>query len=149
MRENNVLSGIGALGRSDHEPQCVLLVEDNIDHQRLMTVLLGRLNVTPILARNGQEGFEAILGGEPTSLILMDLHMPRFDGYEATRQIRQWEAQNKEPRHSIIALTADTDDGVGKLCRDAGMDDVLIKPVSLEKLAALLARWLPAPNSPE
>jgi CheY-like chemotaxis protein len=124
------------------EAERVLLVEDNIDQQRLMKLQLGRLGVTVIVAHNGQEGFEAILGGEPATLILMDLHMPRFDGYEATQQIRQWETKNGEPRHVIIALTADTHAAVDQRCLAVGMDAVLTKPVSLDHLKALCARWL-------
>ncbi len=125
-------------------PARVLLVEDNADHQRLIELLLARLGVSVIKANNGQEGFEIILAGEAVALILMDLHMPRFDGYEAALQIRQWESKNAQARHTIIALTADAHEDVHPRCLAVGMDDVLGKPVSLERLKALLARWLPA-----
>jgi CheY-like chemotaxis protein len=145
MSRNDGVPEIAARIGAASESARVLLVEDNLAHQRLMTLLLHRLGTTVVLAANGQEGFEAILGGEPATLILMDLHMPRFDGYEATQQIRQWETKNAEPRHIIIALTADTHEEVGPRCLAVGMDDVLTKPVSFENLRTRLGRWLPAP----
>ncbi|MFZ4479074.1 MAG: ATP-binding protein [Rhodoferax sp.] len=119
----------------------VLLVEDNLDHQKLTRVLLGRLGVNVSLAENGQQAFDAILHGDPARIILMDLQMPRLDGFGATEQIRQWEQQNSQPRHAIIALTAFAYEEDRRRCLAAGMDDVLTKPVSFDDLKALLQRW--------
>jgi len=92
---------------------------------------------------NGQDGFEAVLRGEPAQLILMDLHMPRFDGYGATEQIRLVDKKNGHARRAILAVTAYTDSDERKHCLAVGMDDVLLKPVSFEKLKSVLAQWLP------
>jgi CheY-like chemotaxis protein len=121
----------------------VLLVEDNQDHQRLMLLMLQRLGVYVVVAQNGQDGFEAVLRGEPAQLILMDLHMPRFDGYGATEQIRLVDKKNGHARRAILAVTAYTDSDERKHCLAVGMDDVLLKPVSFEKLKSVLAQWLP------
>ena len=127
----------------------VLLVEDNHAHQRLMQLMLRELGVHAVLAQNGQQGFEAILGGETARLILMDLHMPRFDGYGATEQIRRMEKKEGQARRAIVAVTAYTDPAEHQHCLDHGMDDVLLKPVSFETLKATLAKWLPASPNPE
>jgi CheY-like chemotaxis protein len=129
-----------------HNSTRVLLVEDNKEHQRLLQFMLARLGVHAVLAENGQQGFEAILGGDSATLILMDLHMPRFDGYGATEQIREVERKHGQARRAIIAVTAYTDPAVREHCLAIGMDDVLIKPVSFETVKAALARWLPKEN---
>ncbi len=128
------------------EPARVLLVEDNPDHRRLTRLLLERLGAQAILAGDGQQGLDAIVQGEATDLILMDLHLPGLDGYAATRQIRQWEQQSGQSRRAIIALTADAYEDDRLRCLEAGMDEVLTKPVSLDSLRSLLGRWLPAPG---
>lgn len=126
----------------------VLVVEDNPIQQRLMAFLLQRLGVEVVLAQNGQQGFEAILCGEPAPLVLMDLHMPRFDGFGAAEQIRHWEEKNKVPRRAIVAVTANTLEEDRQRCLAAGMDDVVFKPVSQQSLAKLLVQWLPGYTPP-
>ena len=141
--EQAALAQIAALQRLR-----VLLVEDNADHSRLIELLLGSLGVTVLAVSNGQEGLDAVVHGVSAPLILMDIHMPLLDGYEATRRIRQWEQQHGQARHAIIALTASAYEDDRQRCLDADMDDVLTKPVSFEQLKAMLARWLPVSAVP-
>ena len=122
----------------------VLLGEDNADHRRLIRLLLGQLGVQVLEAVDGQQGLDAILQGESAPLILMDLNLPRLDGYAATEQIRQWEHQTGKPRRMIVALTAHAYEQDRQRCLDVGMDEVLTKPVSFNTLKDLLARCLPA-----
>ena len=72
-------------------------------------------------------------------MILMDCQMPEMDGYEATRRIRagKW----AQPR--IVAVTANVMKGDDELCRAAGMDDYMSKPVRIEKLREIIEQWLP------
>ena len=75
-------------------------------------------------------------------LVLMDCQMPVMDGFRAARMIRACETGGR--RLPIIALTANAIDGDRQRCLDAGMDDYLSKPLTLEALLTVLEHWLPA-----
>jgi PAS domain S-box-containing protein len=127
----------------------VLVVEDNLINQKVIRALLEKLGCRTQLAADGQQGIDAMLSGTPVDLILMDLQMPVMDGYTASQRIRQWEAQHGQPRHPIIALSADAFEENRQDSLTAGMDDFLAKPVDLEKLKAMLQHWLrKRPSSP-
>jgi PAS domain S-box-containing protein len=128
----------------------VLVVEDNPINQQVMQVLLGQMGLEVALADDGQQGLDALMGGENAQLILTDLQMPVMDGYTAARRIRQWEAQTQQERRPIIAFSADAYAGVRARCLASGMDEVLSKPVMQGDLWAALAKWLPsAPVAPQ
>jgi two-component system sensor histidine kinase/response regulator len=105
----------------------ILLVEDNIVNQKVMQQMLKILGYPSDQAFNGHEALEA-LKRESYDVVLMDIAMPVMDGMEATKIIRQ----NEEKGPWIIAVTACayTKDE----CLDAGMNDYLTKPVSLNDL---------------
>ncbi|CAK0749630.1 two-component system, sensor histidine kinase [Gammaproteobacteria bacterium] len=123
----------------------ILVVEDNKVNCKVIEALLKRLGVTVTLARDGQQGLDAITGGDPADLILMDLHMPIMDGYAATERIRAWERETGQPRRPIIALTADAFEEDRQRCLATGMDDFLTKPVAIDVLKSILHRWLHQP----
>jgi CheY-like chemotaxis protein len=79
-------------------------------------------------------------------LVLLDCQMPVLDGWETARQWRQREAAATPAvaRLPIVALTANAAPGDRERCLQAGMDDYLAKPLTLETLAECLARYLPA-----
>lgn len=112
----------------------ILLVEDNAINQKLVLKMLNKEGYNCDLANNGDECLYAIMHNE-YDLILMDCQMPVMDGYEATRQIRAFEAQtNCERPLPIIALTANAMVGDTDACKNAGMNDYLSKPVSYNDL---------------
>ena len=115
----------------------VLVVDDNPVNLLVARGLVERAGYDVRVARNGREALEAV-SRERFALILMDCQMPEMDGLEATRQIRL-SAFSQTP---IVALTASGLPEELDACRQAGMDDCLVKPVSLEmvKRALMLAR---------
>ncbi|MEI9903376.1 MAG: response regulator [Asticcacaulis sp.] len=83
------------------------------------------------------------LENEGFHLVLMDGSMPVMDGFEATRRLRAREQTSSETRTPVIALTAHVVGSAASAWREAGMDDVLYKPFTLQGLAAVLRTWLP------
>lgn len=80
---------------------------------------------------DGEAAVDAVARGG-IDLVLMDIHMPKLDGCEATRRIRT--AAGRVAAVPIIAVTADCQETTRDRCRDAGMDDFLVKPVDTERL---------------
>jgi len=124
---------------SDIAGASILLVEDNPVNQEVTRSMLDLLGCRTVVAADGREAIEAT-DGKTYDLILMDCQMPEMDGYEATRVIRDRETS----RVPIIALTANAMSGASERCLEAGMDDYLSKPFSLQQLREILERWLSA-----
>jgi hypothetical protein len=123
----------------------VLLVEDNFVNQKVAVRFLERLGCTVEVASNGAEGVAACKERR-FDIVLMDLQMPVMDGMTATRKIRDWETSGHIP---IIALTANAMTGDRELCEAAGMDGYLTKPIEVERLRNILAKFgLEKPEAP-
>ena len=117
----------------------VLLVEDNEINQEISVELLRRVGIFTCVTNNGAEAIEK-LAQERFDLVLMDLQMPKMDGYEATRQIRRIIEWSNLP---IVALSAHGGGEEIVRCLDAGMNDHLVKPIVAQELHNILQRWLP------
>ncbi|HUX38999.1 MAG TPA: response regulator [Rectinemataceae bacterium] len=121
----------------------VLIAEDHEVNRELFGIILGKLGLRVDEARDGMEAVEKATRraaeGRPHDLILMDIFMPRLDGYEASRELRK-----KAWAGPIIAVTASALKGEREKCIEAGMDDVLLKPFRKADLETILATWLPA-----
>ncbi len=113
----------------------ILVVEDNKINQKVVQLMLDKLNVEVLIANNGQEGVEAYIYqtkvDKTPTLILMDCMMPILDGFESTEKIRQFERDNNLSETPIIALTASVLDTDIKRCFDSGMTDYLAKPLRM------------------
>jgi signal transduction histidine kinase/CheY-like chemotaxis protein len=120
----------------------VLLVEDNPVNQEVNTELLASLGCTVELAATGWEAIAAFERGR-YDVIFMDCQMPELDGLEATKRIRQQEAQTGM-RTPIVALTAHALEDHRQRCFAAGMDDYLSKPLTIDMLTTMLKRWVPS-----
>lgn len=118
----------------------VLYAEDNVTSAQVMSALLGLQGVHAEIAINGADAVTLWEEGA-FDLVLMDLRMPVLDGIEATRRIRAREAATAAPRTPVIGISARVDETVRGRCREAGMDEVLAKPVRLEQLRALVERF--------
>jgi two-component system sensor histidine kinase/response regulator len=117
----------------------LLLAEDNKVNQMLAVALLRKRGYDVSVADNGQQAVELVKRGD-FDLVLMDVQMPKMDGFEATAVIREWEPEGGK-RLPIIAVTAHAMEGDRKRCLDAGMDDYVSKPIDPEELEAAIARW--------
>jgi PAS domain S-box-containing protein len=121
----------------------VLLAEDNETNQLVIRQQLDALGYACEIADDGVRALER-LGGRDYSLLLTDCDMPNMDGFELTARIRALEAERPERRRlTIVAVTANALQGDAERCLVAGMDDFVGKPVTLDALEIVLARWLP------
>jgi len=94
-----------------------------------------------IEATNGKKALE-LVQSQHIDLIFMDVHMPEMDGLETTKAIRKWEKSNSI-HIPIIALTAGALTEETNKCIDAGMNDILTKPIDTDKLEMLLDQYFP------
>jgi diguanylate cyclase (GGDEF)-like protein len=123
----------------------ILLVEDGIDNQELLSTHLRQAGAEVAIAGNGRVAVDMASGSKPTEqfdLILMDMQMPELDGYEATRELRK--LGNTRP---IIALTAHAIADERPKCIAAGCTDFLGKPITRDQLISAVARYLPTQPS--
>lgn len=117
----------------------ILLVEDNLLNQRIVTFSLKKFNHEVTIANNGLEAVQ-IFRQNKFDVILMDIMMPVMDGLEATVKIREEEdISNLNTRTPIIALTANTMDNDRDTCISYGMDDFMSKPFDIEKLNVIFS----------
>jgi signal transduction histidine kinase/FixJ family two-component response regulator len=116
----------------------VLAAEDNATNQLVLRTLLGAVGIVPTLVDNGAEAVAAWRDGD-WDIILMDIQMPVMDGLTATKEIRRQEAADGRAHTPIVALTANVMDHHVREYLAIGMDDCLAKPISADKLFALLA----------
>ena len=116
----------------------ILVVEDNPDNRTLISDLLHALGYEVMEAIDGIQGIEMAAKEKP-SLILMDLSLPRKDGWEATREIKADETIKHIP---IIALTAHAMLGDRERALKAGCDDYVSKPINLSELSSKIRGYL-------
>lgn len=115
----------------------ILLAEDNDINQKLMLHMLERHGHFVALAEDGEKAVH-LAAEAHFDVILMDVHMPRLGGLDATKQIRAQES-GRDRRSTIIALTADAMPEDRKICIEAGMDAYLSKPVRSAELLSILS----------
>jgi PAS domain S-box-containing protein len=131
--------------RSASRPR--VLVAD--DHPVNREVLVRQLELLGVDSDTTNDGVEALEAWERSAghyaAILADIHMPRMDGHELSRQIRAAEAARGRAgaRTPIVAVTANAMKGEDERCLEAGMDAYLAKPVNMDQLRVTLERWMP------
>ncbi|WP_305852381.1 response regulator [Methylobacter sp. S3L5C] len=122
----------------------ILVVEDNVFNQQIIQEFLNLSGISVNIANNGQEALLALENTE-FDAVLMDIHMPVMDGFEATRQIRSFPRFLTLP---IIALTAGVTEEERGQYLAAGMDDFISKPINPVQLLSILAHWLKLTDIP-
>jgi CheY-like chemotaxis protein len=128
----------------------ILIVEDNLVNQKVLSKQLQKAGITVTVADNGLIALKHLEttefqkpGGVPLSIILMDLEMPEMDGLTCVGRIRQMEAKGVIGRHvPVIAVTANVRGEQIAMARDSGMDDVVSKPFRVPELLAKIEALL-------
>jgi CheY-like chemotaxis protein len=116
----------------------VLVVDDHALNRELARAILEGQGYSVCVAEDGVDGVEAARREKP-DLVLMDLAMPRLDGFAAMRQLK---ADPTTARIPIVALTALAMKGDEQRARDAGADAYVTKPIDRKELTAVVARWI-------
>ena len=119
----------------------ILVAEDNSISTKVIRGMLGKLNLQPDTASNGEEALQA-MKAQRYDLVLMDCEMPILDGFSATQQLRAWEVGNQRIRTPVVALTAHILAEHKERARQAGMDGHMAKPVELSQLRELIEHWV-------
>jgi CheY-like chemotaxis protein len=117
----------------------ILIAEDSPLNVKVLRLLLQKMDLDCDIASNGKEAVEAA-SRQRYAIILMDIMMPEVDGLDATRAIRQMEEETTGHHAAIIAVTSCEIDRQD--CIDAGMDDLIRKPVDFAILQNRLAYWI-------
>ncbi len=127
----------------------ILIAEDNETNRDVMREQLHLLGYACEIGNDGALALQMWRDGRSTNetqpdryaLLLTDCHMPNMDGFELTQTIRA--TQPTGVRLPIIAITANAMQGEAQRCRERGMDDYLSKPLRLNELQSMLAKWMP------
>lgn len=126
--------------RAAHEGKRVLIAEDTVEIQMILRKILSQAGLEVTVVDDGAKAVERF-SQEPFDLVLMDMQMPNMDGLTATRKIRAMPSGKRPP---ILAITGNAFDADRTRCIAAGMNDVLVKPIRLERLCESVAYWLSA-----
>lgn len=134
------LPGQHSLRSSIENKHKVLLAEDNLINQKLVSKVLKENGHSVVIVTNGMDTIEKALSNE-FDLIIMDIMMPIMNGFEATRSIRMKELETGA-HIPIIAMTENVMIGDREKCIEAGMDDYIPKPIRIQDLAKIIQKFI-------
>lgn len=125
---------------STEYPHKILVVEDNLVNQKLAKMMLKKMGYEITLANNGKEALDLITKyqEDPFTIIFMDMQMPEMDGVTATQIIHKDYPFVRAP---IIAMTANVLEEDKKKCFEAGMNDFVAKPITVNELKKILIKY--------
>lgn len=121
----------------DWSDKTILVVEDTDTSNRYFKAALKRTRVKILWAKNGLEALEIIKKNKIIDLILMDIHMPFMNGFEATREIK-----TIRPDINIIMQTAYVLSNEREKSFEAGADDFIAKPINFKELLEIINRFM-------
>ncbi len=145
--EYKISSSLDVANKCYHWPinSTILLVEDNLTNQLVAEGILAKLGLSVVIADNGIQALaelNAKQNDNAFSLILMDCQMPKMDGYETTKAIRNGQAGEINRNIVIVAMTANAMQGDREKCLNAGMNDYFTKPIDVGLIVKILQNWL-------
>jgi len=128
-----------SMGKAGIKNKKVLIVDDDMRNIFALSSALQGYDMEVEIAGDGEEALAKLEDVSDIDIVLMDIMMPKMDGYEAMRQIRK---QNKWSRLPVIALTAKAMKDDRDKCIEAGANDYITKPVDIDRLLSLMQLWL-------
>ena len=131
---------------AEREGSLILLVDDHPTNRAVIARQINQLGYACETANDGESALQKWKSGR-YGLLLTDLHMPRRDGFELARALREGERNGSGARSPVVALSATVSAEEVERSRAAGIDDFLAKPVPLAVLAKTLQRYLPVPGA--
>lgn len=121
------------------QEKIILIIDDDSRNIFALELTLKARKYKYISCNNAREGFEILADNPAIGIILLDIMMPDIDGYEAIRMIRN----DEQYQHiALVAVTANAMSGDREKCLEAGADDYVSKPIDVDKLLAILKKWL-------
>jgi CheY-like chemotaxis protein len=123
---------------SDFSGQRLLIAEDNLINQKVLNGVLNESGIDVVMADDGQIVLDILEKDSAFDIILMDAHMPRVDGFEATRKIRENPAYD---HIAVVALSGDTASDDIRHMREVGMEETLEKPLKMDMLYDVMSMY--------
>ncbi|MFD0750073.1 response regulator [Mucilaginibacter calamicampi] len=136
---DKVKSQVATMGKAGVKGKKVLIVDDDMRNIFALSSALQSYDMEVEIAGDGEEALAKLDEIKGIDIVLMDIMMPKMDGYEAMRHIRK---QNKWARLPVIALTAKAMKDDREKCIEAGANDYITKPVDIDRLISLMQLWL-------
>ena len=126
------------------EPMSILVAEDNLPNQFLIKAILTKLGHRVSIANNGYEVLDQLVESQSSAfdMVLMDMNMPEMGGLEATQHIRN-DSNHDYQSIPVIALTANPCSQVADSIKEYDLNGCLTKPIEVDKLKRVLAKWSP------
>ena len=118
----------------------ILVAEDDIINQKLIKMVLANLNIDVTITNNGLEAYTAYKK-DSYDMFFTDIIMPKMDGLEVSKKIRSYEKNNNKTKIPIVALTGQRLETIKQEYLEAGIDDYMLKPLSLKELKKLLIKY--------